>query len=313
MNHIFISHVEEDEPLAIDLARGLESSGFSTWYYERDIVPGPAYLSQVGQAIDSASAVALIISPNSIGSNQVTGEVVRALESGKPFIPLRHGISHIEFQTRQPVWRQALAAAASIPIPDEGIQTIISRIAAGLMALGIKTGKSHRVKTTKRTSASRKLELPTGARSKLSVNTDYQVFISCTSKLGSIEQGLAALLKSHGYKVFSTADSNFQKTEIQYANTIDLALESSKALIVIGTEPGHFDSGWIGYEWRSFLNEIRSGRKPPETKLLSLVGHMNVNELPHSLRSQQVVKFDISSPETGYNEIMSLLDCLPIK
>jgi len=38
---IFISHVEEDQALAIAAANALEGKGYTTWYYERDSLPGP--------------------------------------------------------------------------------------------------------------------------------------------------------------------------------------------------------------------------------------------------------------------------------
>jgi len=110
--HIFISHVEEDSSIALQIAGALESKGYSTWYYERDSVPGPAYLAQMGDAIEQAQAVVLVISQQSVGSNQVTTEVVRAHEANKAFIPLLNGISHAEFQTRAPVWRQALGGGS---------------------------------------------------------------------------------------------------------------------------------------------------------------------------------------------------------
>ena len=52
MSQVFISHVQEDSSVAIELAGALEANGYSTWYYERDSVPGPAYLAQMGEAID---------------------------------------------------------------------------------------------------------------------------------------------------------------------------------------------------------------------------------------------------------------------
>ena len=36
VSEIFISHVEEDEGVALEIARGLEAAGYRTWYYERD-------------------------------------------------------------------------------------------------------------------------------------------------------------------------------------------------------------------------------------------------------------------------------------
>ncbi|MCH8310502.1 MAG: AAA family ATPase [Chloroflexi bacterium] len=142
MSDIFISHVEEDASIAMAVGRELETSGYTTWLYERDSLPGPAYLLQTGEAISQSQAFVLIISPDSVVSNQVTAEVVRAHESNVPFLPLLHGISHLEFQESQPVWRQALGAATSIEIFQENIQDAVRRIVGGLKAMGVEGGVS---------------------------------------------------------------------------------------------------------------------------------------------------------------------------
>ena len=114
MSQIFISHVEEDADVALELARGLEAAGYTTWYYERDSQPAVSYLLQTGQAVDTAEAVLVVVSPASIKSpHQMDREVVRALETDKHFVPVLRGINHAEFQTRQPTWRQA----ADNPVP----------------------------------------------------------------------------------------------------------------------------------------------------------------------------------------------------
>ena len=61
MADIFISHVEEDGEIAVALAEGLEAAGYTTWYYERDTVPGPPYLVQVRKSIEEAQAFVLLI------------------------------------------------------------------------------------------------------------------------------------------------------------------------------------------------------------------------------------------------------------
>jgi TIR domain len=132
---IFISHVEEDSAIAIELAGAFEQAGFRSWYYERDCLPGPHYLLQVPAAIDEASVLVVIISPHSLSSHQVTSEVVRAYEAGKSFVPLLLGITHSEFQLRQPVWRQALGASTSLALPPSGVAGVFSRIIAGVRAL----------------------------------------------------------------------------------------------------------------------------------------------------------------------------------
>src|SRR5262249_60005052 len=102
MRQVFISHVEEDKSSAEQIARGLEEAGYTTWYYERDSLPGLSYLIQISQALKQAQAVVLIISQDALGSLQVTSEVVQAYESRKPFMPVLRDITHDEFQRRQP-------------------------------------------------------------------------------------------------------------------------------------------------------------------------------------------------------------------
>ena len=145
MSHLFISHIEEDENLAQRIAEYVEKRGYRAWYYERDSVPGVSYLIQTGQAIENAGAVLLIVSPVALGSYQITKEIVRAHEAGKPFIPVLLDISHRELQIRQPEWREALGAAASIRIPSEGLAAVLPRIVAGLQFLGVLPGEESSI------------------------------------------------------------------------------------------------------------------------------------------------------------------------
>ncbi len=137
MSDVFISHVEKDSDIALEIALGLEEAGFTTWCYELDTIPGPSYLVQTGQAVEQCKAVVVLISPHSLGSRQVTIEIVRAHESNKDFIPVLRGITHVEFQSRQPEWREAMGSAASIRIIQEKVASILTRIIVGLKALGI--------------------------------------------------------------------------------------------------------------------------------------------------------------------------------
>lgn len=137
MADVFISHIEEDKRVALEIAAGIEAAGYTTWYYERDCDPGFSYLVQIYQAIEQSAAVVLVISAQSLTSKQVTSEVVVAHESGKHFVPLLHGMTHTDFQHRQAEWRMALAAASTIPIPLEGASSVVPRITAGLRRMGL--------------------------------------------------------------------------------------------------------------------------------------------------------------------------------
>lgn len=119
MADVFISHIEEEADAAVSVAEDLEAAGFTVWYYERDCILGPSYLEQVGTAIDGCQAVIVLVSARALTSRQMTNEVVRAYEGGKPFLPVLCGITHAEFQHRQPEWRQAMGSAASAVLPAE--------------------------------------------------------------------------------------------------------------------------------------------------------------------------------------------------
>jgi len=137
VGQIFISHVEENADVALGIADGLEEAGYGTWCYERDALPGPSYLLQTARQIESSAAVVLLISADSLGSHQVTAEVVRAHESAKPFVPVLIGISHVEFAARQPEWREALGSSTSIALPPGGVAPLLPRVLDGLRGLGI--------------------------------------------------------------------------------------------------------------------------------------------------------------------------------
>lgn len=137
MSDIFLSHVEEDKDQAFAIAMGLETAGYSVWYYERDSLPGQPYLLQVGHEIEQARAVVLLASLHALGSVQVTNEIIRAYESAKPFLPVLHGVTHAGLQKRRPDWRQCLGAATSIAIPPEGPNAVVPRLLEGLRAMGL--------------------------------------------------------------------------------------------------------------------------------------------------------------------------------
>jgi hypothetical protein len=135
MADVFISHVAEDGQIAKSLSDAIKEAGFTTWLYEFDTVAGVSYLIQVVTAIDQAKAFLLLISRNSLGSHQVSTEVVRAHESQKAFVPILIDVSHAEFQKRQPEWRAAIGASTSLKLDGPDLSLVLPRIIAGLKAL----------------------------------------------------------------------------------------------------------------------------------------------------------------------------------
>lgn len=139
MGRIFISHVEIDAELLQQIQQGLEAAGYSTWFFERDVLPGTSYLIQITEAIEQCDAVVLIVSPNTFGSDQVTKEIVGAFERRKPFFPILVDVTPPELKERQPEWRHALGGTPMITVGPEGLNPIIARIVDGLKAQGIQS------------------------------------------------------------------------------------------------------------------------------------------------------------------------------
>lgn len=137
MQQIFISYRETDKQLASDLSVDLEGAGYSTWRYDRDGRLGFNYMEYCGELIVECQAMVLLISPQSIHSQQVTREVVRASEENKHILPILCGITYEQFQKEAPVWRQALMGIAMIELPADGFRGILPRLTEALRGMRI--------------------------------------------------------------------------------------------------------------------------------------------------------------------------------
>src|SRR5919199_4451093 len=136
MSYVFISNVEEDAAPAQQLAAGLEEAGYTAWFYERDSLPGPPYLTQILEAIAHSTVMIVLISPATPGSWQVDREIFQAFETEKQMIPLLVGIAHQELRNRRREWVLMFGAATSLSLPPDGVSTFIPRIVQGLKSMG---------------------------------------------------------------------------------------------------------------------------------------------------------------------------------
>jgi len=137
MSHIFISHSAKDLAVTNEIIQGLEAAGYRTWCFEHDVLAGSSYLVQITKAMAECDAIVLVISSKSIGSDQISKEVVGGFERQKPFFPILLDMTPSQFKESQPEWRHALGGTAMTCVPREGLPTCISRIVEGLKALGI--------------------------------------------------------------------------------------------------------------------------------------------------------------------------------
>jgi hypothetical protein len=97
----------------------------------------------------------------------------------------------------------------------------------------------------------------------------YKVFICYNSQVQSIADNLYNYLTNKNIATFYSKESISIIGDSDFSRVIEKALESALCMIVIGAEPEHFHSGWVDLEWRCFLNEMISGRKPKQANIFT--------------------------------------------
>ena len=129
-----------------------------------------------------------------------------------------------------------------------------------------------------------------------------QIFISHKSEDALVARALSDYLAHEGLEVFFCEYSLRDIGESNYASAIHDALDRSQCLVVIGTRPEHLVSGWVEYEWSSFLCEMNSGRKK-DGDLFVFIENISPSELPYALRSRQIVPYSSSSPHDSFADL----------
>jgi hypothetical protein len=86
LGEVFISYSGKDQPLAGVLSDSLRRRGVSTWS-DLDLRAGSDWQKEIADALRRASAVIVVVTPNSLESNWVKSEWSTALTESKRVIP----------------------------------------------------------------------------------------------------------------------------------------------------------------------------------------------------------------------------------
>ena len=86
MGQVFISYSRRDSETIEEIVAQLEAEGIDVWLDREDIKPGQQWRRQIVEAIDTAEAFVLNLSPDSGASDNVLKELNLAEESLEPFI-----------------------------------------------------------------------------------------------------------------------------------------------------------------------------------------------------------------------------------
>ena len=96
----FISYAREDAAFALKLAADLRKAGANIWIDRFDIPVGKNWPRAVQEALDSCSHFLIILSPTSVGSDNVLAELNFALDEGKQIFPVLYQECKRPFRVR---------------------------------------------------------------------------------------------------------------------------------------------------------------------------------------------------------------------
>jgi hypothetical protein len=89
MSHVFLSYSRRNSEAAFRIYDHLQSMGIPVWIDQRSIRPGASYAEEIFLAINSASAVVLLLTASSNESREIHREIQLAANANVPVIPLR--------------------------------------------------------------------------------------------------------------------------------------------------------------------------------------------------------------------------------
>jgi len=98
---VFFSYAREDGDFARRLASDLRSAGANLWIDQLDIRPGEHWDSAIEAALKECPAFLIILSPQSVASQNVKDEVHFALEEGKKILPVMAEKCELPFRLRR--------------------------------------------------------------------------------------------------------------------------------------------------------------------------------------------------------------------
>jgi hypothetical protein len=117
-DRIFICYSRKDENFVLKLAKNLKRKGIPVWLDQWDIPYGADWNRTIDETLKECTRLLLILSPSSVGSDDVQGEWLSALDEGKAIVPILYrscriparlkSIQYIDFTSHSPDDKEAI-------------------------------------------------------------------------------------------------------------------------------------------------------------------------------------------------------------
>lgn len=279
---IYISASRRDFEVVSKIKSTLHSAGYTYFDDRQSIQPASDFMQTIRAEIISSKIFLCILSGNSAYSVDVREELRLALKEKKTIIPIV--IDNTELVNLGEIGHLLLE------IPVIRLNLHDSKSAKVILL--------HEIEKRCGTKDQKETLMPCANDIK---NAQYDVFISCKSEDYPFAKKVYKYLKELNYNVF-LADEELRKKGIsEYGKIIDEALDSATHMIIIASKPEYIESSYVQSEWRTFIEEKRTGRK---TGNIITIINFDVSSLAISLR--QFESFD-------FKHISEICAYLPIK
>ena len=119
----------------------------------------------------------------------------------------------------------------------------------------------------------------------------FDVFISHKSADDAIASRVYDYLKQSGRVVFCDHYTLGEMHDTRYDKRIREALDNSKHLILIASNPDYLKSGWVYDEWHGFYNDLREENREDGNLILILSDDLltQKKDLPPELRDNRLI------------------------
>jgi hypothetical protein len=139
MGRVFVSYSREDSETIDRLVKQLENAGHQVWLDRGDILTGDQWRARIVAAVDSSDVALIILSQNSVNSDNVRREVDLATEANIPILPVV--IEPVEIP---PALRYQLVGLQRLDISTEGIQPLLAALEANIARTAPYEGRPKR-------------------------------------------------------------------------------------------------------------------------------------------------------------------------
>lgn len=127
MSHVFVSYSRKDEDFTRRLVRDLKNAGLDVWFDRESIQPGEQWDKEIEEGLRAAIAVIVVLSPDSMASDNVRNEINFARDNDQLILPVLFRPTQVILNLESIQWIDL----SSVELYKANLITLVDRITKG--------------------------------------------------------------------------------------------------------------------------------------------------------------------------------------